>query len=77
MKTMWIAFGLLTAVISVGVACGPKEKFCYEEGETCVQRGKEIEMDAAWEAPEVVETLKTCFTDAGVKFTVDAAQCPE
>ena len=35
MKLVLVALGLLVSLATVGIACGPKEKYCYEEGLTC------------------------------------------
>lgn len=34
-KFALVVIGLAVAVAGVGVACGPEEKYCYDEHETC------------------------------------------
>jgi len=66
MKLIWVGIALLVATISVGVGCGPKEKYCYEEMETCSQRAGMIAADAAWEAtPDADAPAGTCFNSTG------------
>ena len=50
MKIVWVALGLLVAGIGLGVACGPKENYCYAEGKPCsdITRGIK-QLDAAWD----------------------------
>jgi len=47
MKIVWVALGLLVAGLGVGVACGPKENYCYSEGKPCSVIKSEKELDAA------------------------------
>jgi hypothetical protein len=39
MKRVWIVLGLLAVLVSVGVgvACGPEQKYCFIQHETCTQ----------------------------------------
>jgi len=46
MKIVWVALGLLVAGIGLGVACGPKENYCYAEGKPCSVITREKELDA-------------------------------
>ena len=50
MKIVWVALGLLVAGIGLGVACGPKENYCYSEGMPCgdITRAREKD-DATWD----------------------------
>jgi len=43
MKLVLLGIVLVSALLSVGVACGPKEKYCYLEGDSCdnAQRAKD------------------------------------
>jgi hypothetical protein len=41
MKLALAASGLFVALMGLGIACGPTEKFCYKEGKTC----REVERD--------------------------------
>ena len=68
MKLVWVALGLLVAGIGAGVACGPKEKFCYNESMTCADVDRGLKMkDAEW-TPDVMDAAQyTCF-DGGVAF---------
>jgi len=66
MKLIWVGIGLLVATISVGVGCGPKEKYCYNEQELCSQVAGQMAADAAWEAtPDADATTANCFNTAG------------
>ena len=68
MKLVWVAIGLLVAGIGVGVACGPKESFCYAEGKTCEEVKREmLKKDAEWMAEVMDAAQYTCF-DGGVAF---------
>ena len=51
MKIVWVGIVLLVSTVAVGVGCGPKEKYCYDEKLPCSQVKAAIDMDAAYEAP--------------------------
>ena len=66
MKLVWVSLGLLVAVISVGVACGPTGKYCYADMDTCANVQGKIEQDAKWEAPPPdAAATGTCFDNNG------------
>ena len=76
MKLVWVAIGLLVAGISVGVACGPKETYCYKEGKPCSDVKREKELDAAWVADaEDAAAVYHCSAHDGAQFT-SAEPCP-
>ena len=76
MKLVWVAIGLLVAGISVGVACGPKETYCYKEGKPCSVVEREKELDAAWTSDaEDSGSVYKCFTDANVPYD-SPTPCP-
>jgi hypothetical protein len=63
MKFVWVGIGLLLSTVSLGVGCGPKEKYCYLEKEPCSQRAGEIKLDGMYEAPEeAVEDGPGCIS---------------
>lgn len=77
MKLALAAIGLLVAGISVGVACGPKEKFCYAEGEPCSLVKREMEKkDAEFMTETADATVYHCFTEAGAPFE-SLDPCPQ
>ena len=49
MKLVWVGIALLVGIVGITVGCGPKEKFCYQEGKTC----SDVAGDMAQEALEV------------------------
>jgi|GEM_PF-3190259 hypothetical protein len=72
MKLVLAGITLLVATIAVGVGCGPKETYCYEQMDTCEHVKKAIEQDAEWEAPPDADALsQTCFNSTGQEI-----QCP-
>lgn len=69
MKMVWVGIGLLIVTVSVGVACGPKEKYCYDEKLPCSAVKAAMIEDLLWEAPPAdAEAGQTCFA-------VDGAPC--
>ena len=46
MKLVLVGINLLVATIAVGVGCGPKEKYCYAEMETCAAAAAGVKQDA-------------------------------
>jgi hypothetical protein len=66
MKLVLAAVGLFVSLATVGIACGPKEKFCYAEGETCeqVKRDKE-QADRQSEASDAADAEKICVDNNG------------
>jgi len=66
MKLVLAGFALLVVTISVGVGCGPKEKYCYEEMDTCENVKRGIEADAMF-MPEVDGEASSgvCFDNSG------------
>jgi hypothetical protein len=58
MKLVLSALALLVSLASIGIACGPKEKFCYDEGMTCemVKAAKE-QADRQSEASDAGEEV--------------------
>jgi len=59
MKLVLAGFALLVVTISVGVGCGPKEKYCYEEMDTCENVKRGIEADDLCE--EFYQGLMRCY----------------
>jgi uncharacterized protein HemX len=37
MKLVWVVVGLALVLTGVGVACGPEQKYCYQQHVTCTQ----------------------------------------
>jgi len=70
MKLIWVGIALLVATVSVGVGCGPKEKYCYEEGKRCSEVAGAIALDAAWEAPPPDAMVCMNFTVDGGSVVV-------
>jgi len=66
MKLVLAGFILLVATIAVGVGCGPKETYCYEDKETCAAKAAEVKADAMY-MPEADAEQSTghCFDNAG------------
>jgi hypothetical protein len=66
MKIVWVAIGLLVSGLSIGVACGPKETYCYKEGKPCSVVKREMEQaDAGFMAEMADAAVYHCFpTDA-------------
>lgn len=63
MKLVLSALGLLVSLATVGIACGPKEKFCYKEGLPCsVIEGMDHPQDDSSDAGEVGNP---CFDNLG------------
>lgn len=66
MKLVWVGIGLLVGLITVGVACGPKGKYCYQDMEPCDIKAGEVRMDALWEAaPPDADAEITCIGTNG------------
>jgi len=66
MKLALAASGLFVALMSVGIACGPTETFCYKEGKTCREVKAEIEnMNMQSDAGDAAELQGHCFDNDG------------
>ena len=66
MKLVLAAVGLFVTLMGAGIACGPKEKFCYLEGKTCREVGNERDAEANQsDASDAAEASKTCFDNNG------------
>lgn len=51
MKLVWLGLGLFLALCGLGLACGPKDHYCYDgdgkgmfQGQPCSQVAKDIAM---------------------------------
>jgi hypothetical protein len=42
MKLVLGIFGTALLAVGLGVACGPKVKYCYEEGKSCEEAWKDL-----------------------------------
>jgi hypothetical protein len=62
MKLVLIATGLFVALLGVGIACGPKEKFCYQEGKPCeVVKAENEHQEAQVDIDDSGEVGMTCI----------------
>lgn len=62
MKLILAASGLFVALMGIGIACGPTEKFCYKEGKTCAQvAGDKATMMMQSDASDAAELGRTCI----------------
>jgi len=69
MKLVFAGIALLIATVAVGVGCGPKETYCYEDKDTCEHVKRMKEADAMWEAPPVPDALAGhCYDNNGVEI---------
>lgn len=69
MKLVLAGITLLVATIAVGVACGPKETYCYENMDTCAHVKAAIEQDAKWKPePDAEASAGHCFDSNGVEI---------
>ncbi|HEY8924204.1 MAG TPA: hypothetical protein VIU64_07465 [Polyangia bacterium] len=66
MKLALAASGLFVALMSVGIACGPTETFCYKEGKTCREVKAEIDnMNMQSDASDAMDATGLCFDEKG------------
>lgn len=74
MKLVLVGITLLVATIAVGVGCGPKEKYCYEEMDTCRAAAAAVKQDAETPLDDgaVEASAGHCFNAAGVEIPCDA-----
>jgi hypothetical protein len=66
MKRVLVSLGLFLSLATVGMGCGPKEKYCYLEGTTC--REEAAKRDAASnqsDASDAAEAGKVCYDNNG------------
>ena len=61
MKLALAASGLFVALMGLGIACGPTEKFCYKEGKTCREvQADIINMMMQSDASDAMDLEKQC-----------------
>lgn len=66
MKLVLAGITLLVATIAIGVGCGPTEKYCYQDMDTCEHVEKAKEADAMWKPePDAEASTGTCFDSEG------------
>ena len=66
MKLVLAASGLFVALMTVGIACGPTEKFCYKEGRTCrEEEGIRKTMMMQSDAADAMDFMKHCYDNQG------------
>lgn len=72
MKLVLVGITLLVATIAVGVGCGPKEKYCYAEMDTCehVKERDAAPVDDMDAQPEA--SAGHCFNASGAEIPCDA-----
>lgn len=70
MKLVLAAVGLVVALGAAGMACGPLETFCYNEGVPCSQ--VRPPSDADLDASDAAEMRRTCFDNLGNEIV-----CPQ
>jgi hypothetical protein len=63
MKLVLGVFGAALLAVGLGVACGPKVKYCYEEGKSCEEVWADMVSDC--------ETERDMVRDAGGTWTKD------
>jgi hypothetical protein len=71
MKLVWVGIFLLLATVGIGVGCGPKEKYCFQEMDTCRNVENAILADAMWEATPDADASSSggpCFDNNGVQI---------
>lgn len=69
MKLVFAGIALLVAMIGVGVGCGPKETYCYEDKDTCEHVKRMKEADAMWmPEPDADASSAHCFDNNGVEI---------
>jgi len=69
MKLLFAGITLFVATIALGMGCGPKEKYCYEDMDTCAHVKAKIEADAMWEAePDADALAGHCYDNNGVEI---------
>lgn len=62
MKLILSAVGLFVATLSLGLACGPRETFCYAENELCRDVVKSPPQSDASDGPD---GKRYCFDNLG------------
>lgn len=67
MKLVLASIALIVATIAVGVGCGPKEKYCYEDMDTCAHVKGKIDQDAMFEATPDADASGICYNASGME----------
>ena len=61
MKLALAAVGLFVALLGLGIACGPKESFCYAEGKPCSEeKARRDQESKESDASDAMDTMKLC-----------------
>jgi len=69
MKLVLAGISLLVATVAVGVGCGPKEKYCYQDMETCAEKERAVEADAMWKPDADAEAASgVCYNASGMEI---------
>lgn len=65
MKIALVAAGMLVTLATLGLACGPKETFCYEEGLPCREI---VQPPPRTDAGSDADRQGSCFDNLGVEI---------
>ncbi|MES1205588.1 MAG: hypothetical protein ABUS79_06585 [Pseudomonadota bacterium] len=60
MKFVFVVCALALAMAGVGVACGPEEKYCFDEHKTCAQ----AKLDKAAKEQEIKDAIEKARREA-------------